>query len=174
MTWPWPPATGCGSSAGHGAASEARNSQVGNNGDVVEILAQSDRRPARPNGEGGGCGHRLAPPCRQGNRPAVTGPRPCADDRRGAGSHVRRAYQRAAARDVWRHRVHELRRGKPGARHHMDADLRRRTARGRAAPPGRRRRHANHAGHSMGARCRGHVREALQGPWNRSPQRSPA
>ena len=48
---------------------DGREQQVGNNGDVVEVLAQNDRGPARPNQGGRGRRRRVAPPCRQA-RPA--------------------------------------------------------------------------------------------------------
>ena len=138
--------------------------KVGNNGDVVEILAQSDRglqvRTAK--GEVADIDWRRLADKETGRLLLGLGHALTIDAAQGLTSdeHIN-ALPRG---HVWCHRVHELRGGKSGARHHMDADLRRRTARGRAAPPGRRRRHANHAGHAMGARCRGHVRETLQGP----------
>ena len=95
--WPSPPAIGCGCSGAPGARSTAEARQVGNNGDVVEVLGQNDSRPAHPHEGGRGGRRRVAAARRPGDGPAHARIRARAHDRRRAGDHLGRAHQRAAA-----------------------------------------------------------------------------
>ena len=150
---------------------DGREQQVGNNGDVVEVLAQSNwgLRIRTKEGEVADVEWRRLADRETGR--LMLGIRPCAHHRRSAGHHLGRAHQRAAARHVRRDGVHHLRRREPQSGHDLDGDLGRRSLRGRAAPPGARRHHADHAGGPLGASRRGHVEKPYKGAGDRPPGR---